>query len=65
METDTDKLNRILKEIHEHAGATTLWSDLQWLLRIQTEQPAWARDIFAFWNTQSHVLDNELKNAVR
>lgn len=50
METNVQKLERILQEIHEHAGATTLWSDLQWMLKVQADSEAWAKPIFEKWN---------------
>jgi hypothetical protein len=46
MNEDEQKLDKILKEIKEHEGQTTLWQDWVWIHRLQIEKPTWAINIF-------------------
>lgn len=46
METDGQRLERILNEVKEHQGKTTLHKDINWLYQVQAEGPEWALEVF-------------------
>lgn len=46
METDSQRLERILKEVEEHQGKTMLYKDIIWFYQVQAEGPEWALEVF-------------------
>lgn len=62
---DPERLDRVLSEIHEHGGKTTLGQDWAWLQRVQHGMPAWAKPVFEKYKSIPHVYANEIKRATR
>jgi hypothetical protein len=65
IQSDPDRLDRILSEIHKHGGATTLHKDYVWLQHVQAELPEWAKPVFQKYVNEPHVHQEILRNATR
>lgn len=59
--SDTERLDNILKDIHEHGGAITLWPDMVWLQSIQSDMPDWAKPVFEKYAKLPHIHDELIR----